>query len=51
MEKRRFKHHVVLRELPALDFGQLEWRLGGFRNKDGKGTQIVPFECTAEEWR
>jgi len=26
-----------------------EWKLGGFRNKDGKRTEMGPFECTAEE--
>jgi hypothetical protein len=26
-----------------------EWGLGGFKNKDGKGTQIASFECTAED--
>jgi len=49
MEKRRFKHHALFRELPAIVSGKLEWRLGGFNNKDGKGTQIAPFECAAEE--
>jgi hypothetical protein len=48
-KKRRLKHHLIFRELPALVYGKLEWRLGGCKNKDGKGTQIGPFECTAEE--
>ena len=36
-------------QLSEVVFLKLEWRFGGFKNKDGKGTQIAPFECTAEE--
>jgi len=49
MEKRRFKHHALFRELAAIVSGKLEWRLGGFKIKDGKGIQIASFECTAED--
>ena len=28
---------------------QQEWGFGGFNNKDGKGIQIAPFECTGED--
>ena len=45
----RLKHHVESRELPSRVYGNLEWRLGCLKTKDGKGTQIAPIQCNAEE--